>query len=104
MHHLLTIYALGATPSEIERAYDINKTYQRPNVGLDMPIVKDMHDPEKFKKYLGKEKYYYDFVTFFQQEMDQKGWKNVLNDYLLKGDERADDLLVRTYAGKLEPH
>lgn len=66
-------------------------------------IVEDMHDPEKFKKYLGSEKYYHDFMVFFEQEMDEKGWQEVLNEYVFKGDDRADDMLVRMFGGILHP-
>lgn len=62
-----------------------------------------MHDPARFATYLGKEKYYHDFLKFFQLEMDSKGWQNVVNEYLFKGDERADDMLVRLFAGFLHP-
>ena len=60
-----------------------------------------MHGPEKYKTNLGDEKYYHDFLVFFQEEMDKKGWENVLNEYLFKGDEIADDMLVRMYGGQL---
>lgn len=59
-----------------------------------------MSDPDNFKKYLGKEQYHRDFLIFFEQEMDKKGWENVVNEYLFAGDERADDMLVRMYAGE----
>ncbi len=58
-----------------------------------------MSKPESFKKYLGKEKYYPDFLVFFQGEMEKNGWENVLNECLFAGDEKADDLLGRMYAG-----
>jgi len=35
--------------------------------------------------------------------MEEKGWQNVLQEYLFKGDERAEDMLVRMYAGFLHP-
>jgi len=59
-----------------------------------------MHDPERFKTYLGKEKYYRDFLGFFREEMRTKGWEEVLNEYLFKGTERADDMLVRLFGGE----
>jgi len=59
-----------------------------------------MTDPEKFKKYLGKEKYYQDFLVFFQNEMESKGWEEVVQEYLFEGTESADDLLGRLYAGQ----
>ena len=78
-------------------------SYQRPLVPLKQSIATDMHDPTKYQTYLGKEKYYHDFLVFFQEEMDQKGWQEVLNQYVFKGDERADDMLVRMFGGILHP-
>ncbi|KAF2803118.1 uncharacterized protein BDZ99DRAFT_427605 [Mytilinidion resinicola] len=102
-HHLLTIFALGASPSTLKKQYDANKSYQRPVVALERSVIDDMHDPDRFKSYLGKEKYYRDFLVFFEKEIEQKGWENVLNEYVFAGDERAEDLLVRMYAGFLHP-
>lgn len=69
-----------------------------------MPVkdktVEALHDPVQFKKCLGMEKYYPDYLIFFKKEMQDKGWQNVVNEYLFKGDERAEDLLVRLYASK----
>lgn len=58
-----------------------------------------MSNQELFKNYLGKPKYYEDFLRFWQDEMEKKGWENVLNEYVFAGDERADDMLTRLYAG-----
>jgi hypothetical protein len=103
-HHILTIYALGASPSTIQRQYDANKSYQRPPAMLDERIVQEMHDPVNFEKYKGDEKYYNDYLIFFQQEMEEKGWESVLNEYVFKGDAKADDMLVRMFSGTPFPH
>lgn len=102
-HHLLTIYALDATPSQIQKQYDDNKHYQRAPQPLKDSIIEDMSDPQKFQKFLGKEKYYNDYLKYFQKEIDQKGWENVLNEYLFAKDERAETVLVRMFAGFLHP-
>ncbi|ORY19300.1 hypothetical protein BCR34DRAFT_621122 [Clohesyomyces aquaticus] len=102
-HHLLTLYALNASPSTLQTAYDDNASYQRPPVSLEQSVVQDMHVPERYKVYLGDEKYYHDFLIFFEKEMEEKGWHDVLNEYVFKGDERADDMLVRMFAGFLHP-
>ena len=65
--------------------------------------MEDMSNPEHFQKYLGKEKYYGDFLIFWQSEMEKKGWESVLNEYLFAGDNKADDLLTRMYAGTFPP-
>lgn len=59
-----------------------------------------MTNPDHFKKYLGKENHYHDFLLFWQNEIEEKGWEIVLNEYVFAGDERADDMLTRMYAGK----
>ncbi|TAQ87243.1 hypothetical protein B7494_g4436 [Chlorociboria aeruginascens] len=94
-HHLLTLYGLGAPAEVIEKHYKANASYQRPAAAFQDRIIGDMSNPEHFKKYLGDEKYHRDFLIFFQKEMEVKGWEDVLNEYLFKGDQRADDLLVR---------
>lgn len=62
-----------------------------------------MHIPEKYDSYLGKEKYYHDFLVYFQQEIEKKGWEDVLNEILFSGTDRADDMLVRMFSGFLHP-
>ncbi|KAG0646521.1 Questin oxidase [Hyphodiscus hymeniophilus] len=102
-HHLLTLYGLGAPTSVIEKQYKHNVDYQRPNMPVEDSIVEDMSNPEHFQKYLGKEKYYRDFLIFWQNEMEKSGWEDVLNKNLFEGGERANDLLTRMYAGFLHP-
>jgi hypothetical protein len=99
VHQLLTLYALGASPETITKHYERNKSYQRPAEKLEERIVQEMHDPAKFNECLGKEEFYHDFVVYFQKEMESKGWEAVVNEYLFKGDERADNMLVRTFSG-----
>jgi hypothetical protein len=103
VHHLLTLFALNASPSEIQKGYDNNTSYQRPLDSLEQKVIDDMHDPERFKSYLGSAKNYHGFLVFFQGEIEKKGWQDVLNEYVFKGDQRADDLLVRMFAGFLHP-
>jgi hypothetical protein len=55
-HHILSIFALGATPSEIQKAFDENNGQQRPHFPVEDQIVHDMANPAGFNKYLGEEK------------------------------------------------
>jgi hypothetical protein len=102
-HHLLTIYALGATPEQIQHAFDINKGMQRQQFPIDSSNVEAMKDPEQFKNFFGKEQYFHDFETFFQKEIEDKGWENVLTEHVFARTEHADRILVRMYAGFLHP-
>jgi hypothetical protein len=97
VHHLLTLYGLGAPAEIIEQRYKENVNYQRDII--QSGARPDMSDPENFKKYLDNEKYYHEYLIFWQNEMEKKGWENVLNEYVFAGDERADGLLGRFYGG-----
>lgn len=103
VHHHLTLYALGAPVDVLERQYKHNASYQRPAVDLHRDVAQTLHDRAIFKSYLGKEAYYHDFLMYFQQEIDNKGWQATLNEHLFKRDEHADDMLVRVFAGLLHP-
>jgi Questin oxidase-like len=100
-HHVLTIYALGATKQEIQKAYDMNIDYQRPQYPVDKDVVQDMSDKATFAKYLGQEKYFSAYEAFFQKEIEANGWQAVLNEHVFAHDEHADTMLVRMYAGFL---
>ena len=103
-HHVLTIYALGATPDEIQQHYDKDKSYQRPLQPIDNDVLKNLHDCKKFHDYLGNERYYHDYLVFFRSEIDKKGSEEVIKEYILSGDERAEDMLVRLHAGTFSEH
>jgi len=61
-HHLLSLYGLGAPADVIEQRYKENASYQRSQGQLDERVLEDLSNPENFKKYLNKEKYYKDFL------------------------------------------
>ncbi|EFQ85821.1 hypothetical protein CFE70_006479 [Pyrenophora teres f. teres 0-1] len=102
-HHLLTLFALGGTPAQLQSAYDHNASYQRAPEPLQSSIVSDMHEPSRFQSYFGQEKYYHDFLVFFQEEINKKGWEATVQEYLFAETELADDMLARLYAGFLHP-
>ncbi|KAL1622023.1 hypothetical protein SLS56_008907 [Neofusicoccum ribis] len=103
VHHLLTLYAMGASPSEIQTAYDVNKTYQLPPVTLDPAIVQGLSDTAVFAKHLGNGSHYRNYLAHFSAEIDGKGVAAVLSEYLFARDDRAKDLLSRLFAGFAHP-
>jgi hypothetical protein len=99
VHQILTLYALGASPDEIQAAYDRSKTYQRQALPTHEDVVKSLHQKDKFKDALGKENNYPDFLEFFQREIDEKGIEAVLSEYLFKQDENAESMMARLFGG-----
>ncbi|KAI0201136.1 HypA protein [Astrocystis sublimbata] len=102
-HHLLSLYGVGASPEDIQKGYDDNANYQRSPYKVHPDQVAELKDFSKAKQKLGKEEFYTDFLVFFQSEIDKKGWKDVLDDYLFNGDERSEDLLLRMFEGFMHP-
>ena len=103
VHHLLTILALGATPEEIRKGFDNNNTYQRSQRPTKERNVEEMSDREQFKKFLGKQQYFTDFTNYFAREIERKDWQATLREHLFAGDEHAETLLKRMYAGFYHP-
>ncbi|OQE44091.1 hypothetical protein PENCOP_c002G06086 [Penicillium coprophilum] len=104
-HHLLAMWALGATPAEIQDMWDYNTPYQDDmNPGYPEASFNDgLHDPEIFEKCLGIDDCYPDFLKFFEEEITSKGMQEVVKEYLFKGDGRANDILGRMFADLVHP-
>ncbi|KAK3501563.1 hypothetical protein B0T13DRAFT_397109 [Neurospora crassa] len=109
-HHLLALYGTSAPSEALQKAYDVNASYQRPTLPEHKEVVSDLIQNwrDDAAKYLGKEEHYPDFLAFFKREMDSRGeggngYEEVVNEYLFAGTPEADNLLVRLYSGFLHP-
>lgn len=58
---------------------------------------------EKLASFYGKAQHFRDYEDFFEREIEQKGIKQTLNDWLFKGDEVSEGLLTRMFAGEFHP-
>ncbi|EED17960.1 HypA-like protein, putative [Talaromyces stipitatus ATCC 10500] len=103
VHHLLTLFSLGASPEEIQDAYDRGHSYQRKAYPVDNKVVHAIIEKSTFKDYLGKEEHYSNFLAFFQQEISTKGVAETLQEHIFAEDEHADDLLGRLFSGLIHP-
>ncbi|KAI2608531.1 uncharacterized protein GGS25DRAFT_490718 [Hypoxylon fragiforme] len=102
-HHILSLYGTGASAETLRRGYAENSSYQKPAMKKHEKVIEELNDWEKAKSRLGKEQYYPDFLAFFQGEIDKFGWEKVLKEYLFKGDDTSEDMLIRMLAGFLHP-
>ena len=102
MHHLTTLWALGASPDEIQQAYDRNKIYQLPQYHHEANISHKLgSDPSFYKEHLGQSEFYSDYLHFFQDLIAKRGIQDVVKEYLFEGNEQCTDLLGRMYSGAL---
>ncbi|KAM5481390.1 hypothetical protein McanCB56680_004290 [Microsporum canis] len=102
-HHVLSIYALGASPEDVERAYVRNSSYQRPALPVDEDIIKRLSNRDEFRKLAGQREHYSNFLQFFKRELEAKGADSVVHEYVFAGGEFADEMLARLFAGLMHP-
>ncbi|KAE9364971.1 hypothetical protein N431DRAFT_563028 [Stipitochalara longipes BDJ] len=102
-HSILTTFALGGTPSELERAYNDGVTVQRRMPDLDNEVVKSLSDDGKMLTILGQLPQYTNALNFFEQQIDHFGWKAVLHKYCFSRTKLADIMLSRMYEGAHHP-
>ena len=98
-HHLLALYGTGASPAVLQARFEENSNYQRPA----QPPAAVLKAWTEAAPLLGKGKNYSAFLSFFQEQIAAQGSKQVLHEYVLKGDAAADDMLARMHAGFLHP-
>lgn len=103
MHHLCTLYGTGGKSGDYVKAYDQNSGYQIKAMHPSEKTVEEFEQKwETASKFLGQGRSYANFLRYYQHEIEKKGWQDVVKEYLFAGDERANDLFARLYAGK--PH
>lgn len=102
-HSILTCLALGASPEDIERAYDDGVGIQRPIPDVDAKMVEMLWDDEVMYETLGTITQYTTFLVFFQKHMEKHGWKQTVNKYVFSRSKVAEKMLARMYEGAYHP-
>jgi hypothetical protein len=102
-HSLLTILALGASPQELRDRYDDGTPIQRPMPEVDNDLLAKLSDPEVFYASLGEVHRYHTFLEFFKAQIDAKGYKTVVQEYVFARTKIADAMLARLYEGAYHP-
>ncbi|KAJ4159922.1 uncharacterized protein LMH87_007858 [Akanthomyces muscarius] len=103
-HHILALFGTGANAAQIQKAFDLRHELQKPVQPLHDGVLADLEASwASAAPFLGDEKYYPDFLAYFQAQIEEHGYEWVLREYLFKGDAAADDLLVRLHSSVLHP-
>lgn len=97
-HNLLTSLSLGASPAELQQAYEDDARDQaRSKPLLDLTI--DLSDPDVFYQKLGKTESYSDYLAFFEQEIDKAGLEAVIVKYCCSHTRNSEALFARLFEG-----
>lgn len=97
---LLACYDFGATPANLHNIYNRVKQVQRPRPDVNPKTLVDLSDESAWHNYLGNNSHYSDFLAFFQKEMAEIGWQQMLNKRMFEGTELANDFLARCFGGR----
>ena len=100
---MLALCAFNAPADVLKRHYDANASYQVFLKPVDQAALKNLEDPANFNRYLYSRAHYPDYLALFEKEIQTLGVAGTLHKYLFAGDERAEDMLNRLYAGTSPP-
>lgn len=99
VHNLFTRLALGATPDQLQTAFDDDVPLQRGIPDLDQDVVSKLADDEFFSERITKISHYTNFRVFFEQQINTKGWQQVVNEYVFSKSPIAEAILPLMYDG-----
>ncbi|KAM6529735.1 hypothetical protein FALCPG4_007863 [Fusarium falciforme] len=102
-HYILTQAALGATPTQMRRAYTQERSLQRPQHPLDEQAVGRLEHEDYFLACLSHPDNYHNFLRFFERQIAQRGIGPVVHQYLFSRSRIAEELLSRMFASFLHP-
>ena len=102
VHQLLSLYGTGASAQALQKAFDENSEYMMPAQATHSSVLEELRADWKTAapKYFSKGKHFSDFFAFFQEEIEKKGYEQVLLEYVFKGDEIAEVVYARLFAGE----
>ncbi|KAF8162750.1 hypothetical protein B0H34DRAFT_293036 [Crassisporium funariophilum] len=80
-HTILTLWCLGADPAILEASYKLQCAYQLPAYVSPSPITH-----ATWRNHLGDESYYQAYLTFFDDEVKDKSFGDLLEEYIFAPD------------------
>ena len=101
-HHVLTAYALNATPERLQEQYMRNASYQRGPRPTQHLRAESFRNRSTLLSSLGQStKDYPNYLLYFASEIEAKGCEAVCQEYLFQNDELANTMFARLFAGRL---
>ncbi|KAF2648479.1 hypothetical protein K491DRAFT_708672 [Lophiostoma macrostomum CBS 122681] len=100
-HSVLSVFALGGSPSDIQRAFEDGAEIQRPL--RTQTEVKDLADPQQFRAKMGNLNEYPSFLAFFEAQIEEKGWQEVVKEYVFGKTPNAETIFSNLLEGLYHP-
>jgi hypothetical protein len=102
-HLYLSLFALGATPEQLQQGFDDNQPIHRAPPAIDETTIAGFAEEGKFLAALSKGDQYTNYLVFFEREMEKKGWKQVVQEYVFSRTPVAEAVLSLLYEGAYHP-
>ncbi|KAH7891027.1 hypothetical protein F5I97DRAFT_1934109 [Phlebopus sp. FC_14] len=113
-HHLLASYDLGAPAQVLQAIYSAEDCSQRPinlegekedTAGYQVHLDQVKITPDNFGQYLGQERYYGNFLSFFTQQIIEHGVGETLERYIFDAavNVKGFEMLARFLSGAYHP-
>ena len=102
-HSVLNVFALGGSPADLQRAFDDGVDIQRPPPPKDLAIIDALRDPDEFLKRTGDLDQYPNFLAFFSQEIEAKGWVAVVQEHVFSKSRNAEKIFAQLFEGLYHP-
>ncbi|CAK1362212.1 Oxidoreductase AflY [Cercospora beticola] len=102
-HSLLSVYALGGSSADLERAYRDDDPHQVPIGAVDHSVVASLKDPRIFIHRMQRLDQYSNYLRFFEERIEARGWKAVVVEYLFSRSDVAEAMLGQLFEGAYHP-
>lgn len=102
-HSLLTCFALGAGPKELQDRYDDEAAGQRPMPPVDNDLLEKLSDADIFYQTMHTKVQYNTILKFFERRIAAQGWKAVVHEFIFTGTKVAERMLSSLFDGLYHP-
>jgi hypothetical protein len=102
-HSVLNVFALGGSPADLQRAFDDGVDIQRAKPPQDSKIVNTLREPDEFLGRVGQLDQYSNFLAFFSQEIEAKGWIAVVQEHVFSKTPNAEKMFAQLFEGLYHP-
>ena len=103
VHSVLSVFALGGGPEDLQRAYDDDDLHQEPFPAIDKEIVQSLSDPNRFLAGMRQLDQYGNYLVYFEREIEAKGWQVVVNKYCFSRTAVAEAMMAQLFEGAYHP-
>ncbi|KAJ5527926.1 hypothetical protein N7513_012085 [Penicillium frequentans] len=102
-HSVLTTFALGGGPTELQRAFDDGVDIQQPLPAANPEIIAQLSNAEVFCAHIGQLDHYVNFLAYFGKQIEAHGYRFVIQEYCFSDHEIGETMFAQLFEGLYHP-